>query len=717
MKKKENKNSNDLLKNKKIDLILKSMDRNLLKILNDDFSYFLDLKLIENDSNKLEQLVERIIGKEGWCKEYIKKTFNVDLEIDSKEKTLTLSSPNIIKKQIAVDSINQIVKLKSIDKEAIDSIYKKNKDLIDEKTIENGKDFTKLFTKKTSKYNDFLSILGKLKNCNIDKISYFEYAKHFLFILKKIVDLLKISKINELKIKKILLYSFIENNIAWEINTFNINERIKKISFLNKKNFNEILSLNYHPNELTFNLTILLIVKKILFLKKDNLEEIHNIKIEKNKKILISNCYQISFENHLFIIAKNKNEKFIQKQINLNNKNTNLNIELFFVNKGFLKNKNKIRLQNKKNQINNLDYKFINYQSNDILLNTIQKNFLDVVSYKNFNSFVIENKDIIGSIIGLNGENKKIFEKITSVALLISDKKNKNNNKQEKIIKIESINIINKKIAYETIKEFILNNDIYINETKILEVYNKKVIEFNNECIEIGKNVLKNILNFKILDKKLCKLVGILNFRSSYNQNVLKHCLECGFLAYHIALKIDIDPIKARNAAFFHDIGKATDFEINNDHVTCGVDIAKEFKFDDYIINAIESHHGKVPSNSYYSDLVKIVDKISAARPAVRQNSNNEYLAKKKIIFNICKEFEEITSIYMRSRRQLIINVNPNKVTDKKCEILIKKIVKKIEEANDVNKQPIDLILKRESIFTAKTRGTAELLKNNSKSI
>lgn len=92
--------------------------------------------------------------------------------------------------------------------------------------------------------------------------------------------------------------------------------------------------------------------------------------------------------------------------------------------------------------------------------------------------------------------------------------------------------------------------------------------------------------------------------------------MEVGQISADIAIQIDLDPTKAKRAGFFHDIGKAiANFE---DHVEKGLKIAEEANLDDYIKNAIESHHGKVPANNPYSKIAKVADKISAGREGAR---------------------------------------------------------------------------------------------------
>lgn len=341
----------------------------------------------------------------------------------------------------------------------------------------------------------------------------------------------------------------------------------------------------------------------------------------------------------------------------------------------------------------NLKDKAIQY-----MIEAMERNAESVVSSKFSFTIKLNDDGVKGKIIGKDGRNKKTFENVTGTDLIIEN--------DQKAVTISSPNPIRREIAKQTMEKLLDIKNIEPN--KIEKIYLEVKNGFEKTCYDIGKQTLENKLKIFGINEKLFPIVGKLQFRTSYTQNVLTHSIECATLAAQIAILLNLDPLKAKKAAFFHDIGKAIDYELDNDHVECGVKIAKKYKLDDYIINAIESHHDGVAANNLYAAIVKVVDKLSAARPGARLISNEGHIKRLETIEKICKSFKGVSDAYaLKSGRQIRIIVNPNYLDDQQCSILIHEIKHKLEKDELINKQPIEIILLREFVIKDKTEGTA----------
>src|SRR5690606_3900435 len=79
------------------------------------------------------------------------------------------------------------------------------------------------------------------------------------------------------------------------------------------------------------------------------------------------------------------------------------------------------------------------------------------------------------------------------------------------------------------------------------------------------------------LHEKLVDLIGRLNFRVSYSQNVRRHSIEVAFLTGMIADQLGLDGAMARRCGFLHDIGKAADHEMEGGHPAVGAELLKRY--------------------------------------------------------------------------------------------------------------------------------------------
>lgn len=99
-------------------------------------------------------------------------------------------------------------------------------------------------------------------------------------------------------------------------------------------------------------------------------------------------------------------------------------------------------------------------------------------------------------------------------------------------------------------------------------------------------------------------MLGKLKFLFSYNQNVLDHSVETGFLASMIASEAGLDPNLAKRAGLLHDIGKAVSGEMEGSHAHIGAEFIKRYGETPIVVNAVEAHHEEVKPETVYAGLV-----------------------------------------------------------------------------------------------------------------
>lgn len=312
----------------------------------------------------------------------------------------------------------------------------------------------------------------------------------------------------------------------------------------------------------------------------------------------------------------------------------------------------------------------VDKKSKSMLVESMQKYASDVVEEQTVTVVNLPNDEMKGRIIGREGRNIRTIEAVTGVDLIIDD--------TPEAIVLSSFDPLRREIARITIETLI--KDGRIHPTRIEEIYDKTCKEMKEKIIEYGQSALFELGLTKV-EPEIIELIGKLNFRTSYGQNALKHSIEVAELSGVMAGELGENQILAKRAGLFHDIGKAIDHEMEGSHVEIGVSIAKKYKENDIVINAIESHHGDTEPNSVIAELVAIADTLSASRPGARNDSLENYVQRLHDLENIAHDQKGVeTAFAVQAGRELRVIVKPEEISDVESHKVARDIKNRIEE-------------------------------------
>jgi ribonuclease Y len=284
--------------------------------------------------------------------------------------------------------------------------------------------------------------------------------------------------------------------------------------------------------------------------------------------------------------------------------------------------------------------------------------------------FTLPSDDLKGRIIGREGRNIRAFEALTGVNLIIDD--------TPEAVVLSSFDPVRREVARLTLDKLV--QDGRIHPARIEEMFERSSREVEEEVKRAGEWAV-NEVGLTDIHPEMVRVLGRLQFRTSYGQNVLKHLVESAHIAGVMAAELGLPEELPKRAALMHDIGKALTHEVEGSHALIGAELARRLKEPSQVVHAIESHHGEVEQRTIEAVLAQAADAISGSRPGARRESIEQYVKRLERLEEICESHPGVSKVFaMQAGREVRVMVKPEDVDDLAAQVLARDIAKQVEE-------------------------------------
>ena len=307
-------------------------------------------------------------------------------------------------------------------------------------------------------------------------------------------------------------------------------------------------------------------------------------------------------------------------------------------------------------------------KAREILVDSMRSGATDYVAEYTISTVPIPDEETKGRIIGKDGRNIRIFEKVSGCDVSMDDSPDE--------VKLSSFDPVRREIARQTLIHLI--KDGRIHPARIEEYFERSKRDVEQIMFQEGQKLCHAVGVYN-MHRDIVAMLGRFKFRTSYGQNMISHTLEETRIGIKIASEIGANVDIVRMGCLLHDIGKIIEGEGN--HIELGVNYLKKYNLPQPIIDCVAQHHEDEEFSSIESVLVYISDAISGSRPGARHENTEDYAKRIKQLEEVARKHPEVEDAYAISAgREIRVIVNPHKAGDAQLVILAQAIRDEIRD-------------------------------------
>ena len=307
-------------------------------------------------------------------------------------------------------------------------------------------------------------------------------------------------------------------------------------------------------------------------------------------------------------------------------------------------------------------------KAREILVDSMRSGATDYVAEYTISTVPIPDEETKGRIIGKDGRNIRIFEKVSGCDVSMDDSPDE--------VKLSSFDPVRREIARQTLIHLI--KDGRIHPARIEEYFERAKRDVEQIMFQEGQKLCHAVGVYN-MHRDIVSTLGRFKFRTSYGQNMISHTLEETRIGIKIASEIGANVDVVRMGCLLHDIGKVIEGEGN--HIELGVNYLKKYNLPQPIVDCVAQHHEDEEFTSIESMLVYISDAISGSRPGARHENTEDYGKRIRQLEEIARKHPEVEEAYAISAgREVRVIVNPSKAGDAQLTILAQAIRDEIRD-------------------------------------